>query len=140
MMQYVNLVGMNAQQVREIFLKENVTLLFEDIPGMYLMWTEDERIGMDAYAIDGLVRGLTIDLSATSERPADLPYGLQPEFTLNQVRQLLGEPTESKGVQIAPILGERAAFDRFNVQGRVVDVAYKGDGRGIYRIGIRLTL
>lgn len=140
MMQYANLVGMNAQQVREIFLKENVTLLFEDIPGMYLMWTEDERIGMDAYAIDGLVRGLTIDLSATSERPADLPYGLQPEFTLNQVRQLLGEPTESKGVQIAPILGERAAFDRFNVQGRVVDVAYKGDGRGIYRIGIRLTL
>lgn len=140
MIKYVDLVGMGAQCVRDIFQEEGIPLLTEDIPGMYLMGTEDGQISMDAYAVDGLIRGLTIDLAVISERPADLPYGLQPEFTLSQVRQLLGEPTESKGVQIAPILGERAAFDRFYVKGRVVDVAYRGDGCGIYRIGIYLTI
>lgn len=140
MIRYFDLVGMNAEQVREIFHRERILLMFEDYPGMYLMWTEDGQISMNAYAANGLLRSLLIDLSAASERPVDLPAGLKPEFTQRQVRRLLGEPRESKGVQIAPVIGERAAFDRFDVQGRVLEVAYRMDGSGILRVAILLEM
>jgi hypothetical protein len=135
-MNHEALIGLTVDQARSLFLKAGVSLLEEDLSGVYVLWTEDEQINLEALTSEGIVRSVVIDLEAKSVLKVTLPFGLTPKLGREGVRTLFGQPRESKEEQIAPVLGLRGSLDRFLVRGLIVEVVYSPQSRLLSRVAI----